>query len=112
MIFLGWNRPVLHSAADWLLDPAHVPEAPDLSGVVVVVRGRRAGRRLLELLALKCAGQGTILVPPEIMTPARLVMRLTQSLPDEPVQASELASALAWAQAIGGTSVSERNRLF
>jgi len=112
MIFLGWNRPFLHATADWLLDAEHVPEAPDLSGTLVVVRGRRAGRRLMELLALKCAGQGGILVPPEIMTPARLIMRLTQSLPGEPAHASALASALAWAEALGSARDSDRDILF
>jgi ATP-dependent helicase/nuclease subunit B len=112
MIFLGWNRPLLHATTDWLLDAEHVPEAPDLSGTIVVVRGRRAGRRLLELLALKCAERGRILVPPEIMTPARLIIRLTQSLPGELAPASPLASALAWAQALGSARDSDRDILF
>lgn len=112
MTFLGWDRPVLHSAADWLLDAGHVPDSPNLSRLLVVVRGRRAGRRLLELLALKCAEQGRILVPPEIVTPARMVMRLSQSLPDESAPASPLASALAWARAIDSADDSERNKLF
>ena len=112
MTFLGWDRPFLHSAADWLLDVRHMPEAPDLSGVLVVVRGRRAGRRLLDLLALKCAEQGGILVPPEIITPARLVMRLTRSLPGEAADASPLASALAWAQAIRDADDADRKGLF
>jgi RecB family exonuclease len=112
MIFLGWNQPFLHATADWLLDTANVAEAPDLSGVVVVVRGRRAGRRLLELLALKCAERGIILVPPEIVTPSTLVTRLTQPTPNESRVAAGLASALAWAEAIGETEDSERDKLF
>jgi hypothetical protein len=112
MIFLGWNRPFLHATADWLLETNHVKEAPDLSGIVVVVRGRRAGRRLLELLALKCAERGTILVPPEILTPSSLVTRLTYPLANEPLVASSLASALAWAEALGETENSEKEKLF
>jgi ATP-dependent helicase/nuclease subunit B len=112
MIFLGWNRPLLHATADWLLDSVHVPATPDLSGLVVVVRGRRAGRRLLELLALKCSEQGTILIPPEIVTPTQMVFRLTQSLPREPQEAGPLACALAWAEAIGSAPDSDRATLF
>jgi hypothetical protein len=111
MIFLGWKRPLLHATADWLLDSDNVPKTPNLSGLLVVVRGRRAGRRLLELLALKCSEQGVILVPPEIVTPAQLVARLTRSLPREPQEATPLASALAWAEAIGGVSDSDRAAL-
>jgi len=77
-----------------------------------VVRGRRAGRRLLELLAIKCADRGEILVPPEIMTPARLVERLTEDLPGDFQAASALASALAWAEALGNASNSDRDILF
>jgi hypothetical protein len=112
MIFLGWNRPLLHAATDWLLAPGNVRTAPDLSGTIVVVRGRRAGRRLLELLALKCEEQGAILVPPQIVTPSSLVQRLTLALPDEPQAASPLASALAWAEAIGSIGDIERQKLF
>ncbi|HEY0256861.1 MAG TPA: PD-(D/E)XK nuclease family protein, partial [Candidatus Methylacidiphilales bacterium] len=112
MIFLGWNRPLLHAATDWLLDSAHVPETPDLSGLLIVVRGRRAGRRLLELLALKCSEQGVILVPPEIVTPTQLVMRLAQGLPRELQEATPLASALAWAEAIGSAHDDARTTLF
>jgi hypothetical protein len=112
MIFLGWNRPLLHAAADWLLDSDNVPKTPDLSGALVVVRGRRAGRRLLELLALKCSERGAILMPPEIVTPTQLVMRLTQSLPREPQEATPLACALAWAEAIGSIRDSDRTTLF
>jgi ATP-dependent helicase/nuclease subunit B len=112
MIFLGWNKPLLHSAAEWLLDASHVEQTPDLSDVLVVVRGARAGRRLLELLALKCAERKAILRPPQIVTPQHLVTRLTQSLPSELAAASPLASALAWAEAIRDLPTAERDALF
>jgi len=111
MIFFGWNRPLLHAAADWLLAVENVAATPDLSEVILVVRGSRAGRRLLELLALKCAEQGMILVPPQIVTPAHLVRRLTLDLPDELEDASPLASALAWAEAIGRIGKMDRQKL-
>jgi len=44
--FLGWNKPLLPVAADWLLERCGV----DLSGVTVIVPTRRAGRRLEALL--------------------------------------------------------------
>ncbi len=112
MIFLGWNQPLLHATADWLLDSANIPASPDLSNILVVVRGRRAGRRLLELLTLKCAEQRLILVPPEIVTPAQLVTRLTRHPPEEPRTATPLASALAWAEAIRDVDEADRAKLF
>jgi RecB family exonuclease len=112
MIFLGWNRPLLHAATDWLLDAANIEKTPDLSDVLIVVRGARAGRRLLELIALKCAERKVILRPPRILTPQHLVTTLTQSLSGELATASPLASALAWAEAIRELSDDERNMLF
>jgi hypothetical protein len=112
MIFLDWDQPLLHTLADWLLAPGHVPEAPDLSKALVVVRGSRAGRRLLELLALKCTEEGTILVPPEIVTPSSLIHRLTRAKTNEPEMASPLASALAWAEAVDGLGAGHDGKLF
>jgi len=112
MILLGWNQPLLHSASEWLLAPRNVAQAPDLSGLIVVVRGRRAGRRLLELLALRCAEAGSILVPPEILTASSLVRRLTRSQAGEPERADPLACALAWAEAIKRADETQRDKLF
>lgn len=112
MIFLGRDRNLLHAAADWLLDPANIPGAPDLSRVLAVVRGSRAARRLLELLALRAEAAGRVLVPPLILTPASLILRLTETPPDEPEAATPLASALAWAQALQQASEEDRDRLF
>jgi ATP-dependent helicase/nuclease subunit B len=112
MISLGWNRPLLHAAADWLLARENVEAAPDLSRVLVVVRGRRAGRRLLELLAGRCAEAGSILVPPEIVTPSSLVRRLTRSGEGEHETAKPLACALAWAEAIREADPEEQEKLF
>jgi hypothetical protein len=112
MIFLGWERPLLHSAADWVLSSQNIPKAPDLSEVILVVRGRRAGRRLMELLALRCADTGLILLPPEIVTASSLVGRLTRGQEGEPERASSLACALAWAEAITGAERAHQERLF
>jgi len=112
VICLGRDRNLLHAAADWLLDSAHLPAAPDLSRVLVVVQGGRAGRRLLELLALRAEAGRQILIPPLLITPADLVFRLTETPPDEAESATPLASALAWAQALQQASEEDRNRLF
>jgi ATP-dependent helicase/nuclease subunit B len=112
VIFLGRDRNLLHAAAEWLLDAANIPEAPDLSRVIAVVRGSRTSRRLLELLALRAEENGQVLVPPQILTPAALILRLTETSPDEAEEATPLASALAWAQALQQASEEDRNRLF
>ena len=49
-VFLGTDRPALAESADFLVSRFGVGDELDLSGVVVVVPGQRARRRLLELL--------------------------------------------------------------
>ena len=48
--FLGWERPILQSVAEQLLDAADDGGPLDLSRMLVVFPGARAGRRLKELL--------------------------------------------------------------
>ncbi len=66
-VFLGWERPLLASAAEWLIDDHRV-----LSDLRVIVPGRRAGRLLLAHLAERLRG----FEPPEILTLGGLWDRL------------------------------------
>jgi len=66
------RRPVVQSVADLLL--AGTEEGtPDLSACLVIVPTRQAGRRLREVLALRCADRGTGLLAPLVVPPAFLV---------------------------------------
>lgn len=67
--FLGWDAP-LARAVDWLFARYATAHECDLSRVLIVVPARRAGRRLLELLAIRAAGR--VLSPPRIVTPSSL----------------------------------------
>ena len=71
--------------------------AADLSGVIVVVTGRRAGRRLLELLIEEADRRLIRLTPPAIDTVGRLPERLY-----EPRRkfATDLINKFAWTAAL------------
>ncbi len=69
--FLGFEGNFLAKAARALLEW----ERQDLGRVVVLVPGRRAGRRLLELLV---AGAGGAIEPPRIVTEAGLAQALSK----------------------------------
>ena len=75
-VFLGWDRPALYGAVNQLVQRRLDGDKLDLSRVLVVVPGRRAGRRLQELLALECAGRPGrgpwTLLPPRVVTPSGL----------------------------------------
>jgi len=94
-VFLGSDGPALHAAASWLLSTLGGSSA-DLGGVLVVVPGSRAQRRLQELLAEQA--EGLAMVPPTVVTLGAMVDRLM--LTEGPAVASELASVLAWASVL------------
>lgn len=90
--YLGRDRPALRTAADWLVDVMAGASA-DLGEVLVVVPGRRAQRRLMELLAERSVGRA--LLPPRVATLGQLADRLMPETAS-PI-AGELASLLTWA---------------
>lgn len=104
-IFLDWSRPALHVVAEQLVQRSRNDSFTDLSHLVLVFYGRQAGRRCLELLTEKSAGQ---LCPPRIVTVGQLPELLYQL--QRPF-ASLLVQQLVWAQALRNIPV-ERLRGF
>src|SRR5262249_14825483 len=66
--FLDWQKPALAQAAEFLRDRFEHEGDLDLSQVIVVVPGGRAGRRLLEILVAIAEEHKILLTPPEIVT--------------------------------------------
>jgi len=99
--FVTWDRPILHSAADWLIQSATVsPEnlpLVDLSQCLVVVPGGLAGRRLLELLVQKVEKEKRSLIPPTVITVGQLPEHLYHA---ELPFASELTQQFAWGETL------------
>ena len=79
--FLGWDNPCLHHAAQWLKNRYQHGPLWDMTQVIVVVPGRRAGRRLEEVLVTSSETHG--LIPPQIVTTGELPERLYQ--PCQPI---------------------------
>lgn len=89
--FLGWERPLLPQAVEFLAGSWQGGGPLDLSGMLVVVSTRQAGRRLREALAERAAGRGQAVFAPSVITPDGLLV------PAEPGRvASALESLLAW----------------
>lgn len=98
-IFLNWDRPLLQTAADFLIEQFAKDGQFDLRHVFLVLPGNRAKNRLEELLAEKVeklAGIGKLepaWYPPELLTPGTLPEKfyeLQKSI------ANELTQRLAW----------------
>ncbi len=96
-IFLGWNRPALPAAVEYLRERFRQGERWDLDRLVIVLPGGRAGRRLRELLLAAAEAERVTLFPPRITT----VGQLPELLYDRKLPfASTLVQQLAWASAI------------
>ena len=99
-VFIDWQQPALPTAAGWLLDRAPAGDAiarGDLSQLIVVVPGGRAGRRLLEILVAQCAEEDIGLSPPKIVTMGGLPELL---YPPQRPFADELTQRLAWVEGL------------
>jgi ATP-dependent helicase/nuclease subunit B len=67
--FLGWDTPLTPGVRDFLLR-THAAGSLDLTGTLVVVPTRQAGRRLLDSLALECSRRGGGVLSATVDTPA------------------------------------------
>lgn len=96
-VFLGWNRPLLETAVDWLVARYGSTNKLDLGCVSLVVPGRRVGRRLLELLVMSAESASLRLVPPNIETLGALPETL---YPLQKPLANDLVQQLTWAKVL------------
>lgn len=103
-VFLGWNRPALAAAADYLVERFQPPPASkaalDLSGIILAAPGGRAGRRLEELLLERTEAAGRPLSPPAMITVGQLPEMLYVA--QRPF-ADRLTQQLAWVEALRRT---------
>ncbi len=100
-VFLGWKRPALEVAVDWILEQL----GQDLGNVVIALPGSRAVRRLHELLARSASPCWT---PPRICTQGELSDELVRL--EHPV-AGRLARTLAWDRALRDLPLEDLARL-
>ena len=100
--FLPWTEPLLGSAARLLSARYRTNGFLDLTDVLLVVPGARAGRRLLELLAETAGEAGSALRPPQhpILTPGSLPEFLYDGSAFSRPFASGASSRRAWSLAL------------
>lgn len=92
--FFDWHLPALPQVVDWLCATHRRQGLVDLDDVLLVVPGRRAGRRCEDLLLEKTNGR---FAPPRIVTLGELPEELYE--PQKPF-ACDLTQRLAWADAL------------
>jgi sulfur relay (sulfurtransferase) DsrF/TusC family protein len=95
--FLDFSQPALSSAAEYLLQRYQRGAGADMANAIVVLPGRRAARRLLEILVEVSQQRGLLLSPPTLETVGQLPEQLYQA--KRPF-ASGLTQQLAWASVL------------
>lgn len=106
--FLGWERPLLESAVEWLTRKYSTRGELDLNSVIVVLPGRRAGRRLLEMLVLRAEADRLRLTPPLVETLGALPEQL---YPLQRPLANDLVQQLTWAKVLRESSPAVLNKI-
>ena len=67
-VFLDWSRPALAMAVEYVIDRFAAAGQLNLAKVVLALPGKRAGRRLLEILVAEAERRQLQLGPPQIVT--------------------------------------------
>lgn len=92
-VWLDWHKPVIPSAAAWLLQHFRQGERCDLRHLRCVLSGARGGRLLLRELVTQASLAQIRLIPPQVWTPGKLVEK---TLPTTSSIASDFECILAW----------------
>jgi len=100
-IFLGYHRPPLLPAAEWLAHRFARDGEADMHDLLLCTQGGRAARHLLALLAEVCQRQALALIPPQIGTPLELIDALIPpAARSRHVEATTAGRLLAWCAAL------------
>ena len=95
--FLDWNKPALTAAADYLINRYANSDQLDLSKVILVFPGRRASRRMLELLVQRGGSKWPAMLPPRMVTFGQFPELL---YPQRQKLADDLTQLLVWRKAL------------
>ena len=108
-IFLGWDGPALPAAAAYIVDHYLHGQVADLRPATLVLPGRRARRRMIELLLEQAEARGATLIPPTATTVGALPSALHTSL--FPL-ADDLTCRRAWSHALRSVSQEALREVF
>ena len=96
--YLGWDRPALLTAAEVLFDRFAVAGDLDVQRVAVVLPGRKACRRMLEILVDRSQQRSCSLTPPRIVTVGSLADLLCPA--ERPLATNRTIRRLVWLEAL------------
>lgn len=95
--FIDWQQPILPAAADLIIERYATADELNLSNLVLVFTGRRASRRMLELLFEKAADKWPAFIPPRMTTFQQFPEML---YPQQHRWADDFTQLLIWKKAL------------
>lgn len=111
-LFLNWDTPWLPQLAEKLLESFSADSKKgDLSDLVVILPAKRAGRRLLEFLAVQAAQQEIVLIPPRIVTLREAIPFLLPLEKKSQTEATAFVQRVAWRDALHALTPQQRATL-
>jgi len=108
-MFLGWDRPALPAAATHLIEYYIAGPVADLRPATIVLPGRRARRRVIELLLDEADARDVTLIPPRSTTVGNLPELLYSST--KPLT-DDVTSRRAWSRALRSVDRETVQRVF
>ncbi len=96
-VFLGWDKPLLNQAAEYLLQQHRSDELLDLSTIALLLPGRKACRLMLRQLSQLAEEEHIFLLPPRLLTLSALPPLLC--IPEHPLS-DDIQQLLSWTQAL------------
>lgn len=110
--FLGWEQPLLDTAAEHLLRNHAGQRLIDLSDLLVVVPTQNAGRRLREALATSADQSDGAVIPPMVVPPEFLISPTNARPADATPVAGNAQVLLLWADILRSIDLDRFRHLF
>src|ERR1035437_8883111 len=106
--FLGWDGPIVEKVSGWLLGGKTGAAPVDFHDTLIVVPTLQAGRRLREVLALRCHERQSVLLSATIVTPHYFFSRYQPGMK----VANPILTRAAWTEVLEKADLSQFSVFF
>jgi len=106
--FLGWDGPVVAKAAEYLIGNHKGHEPVDFHGTLIIAPTLQAGRRLQEVMALRCSELKSVMLSAMIVPPSYLF----SSSASDKKNASPALTKIIWTKVLTAADLTVYRHLF
>ena len=106
--YLGWDGPAVEKAAAYLIGNPEGHAPVDLHGTIIMAPTLQAGRRLHEVMTLRCSRRNTVMLSAMIVTPNHFFSTGTSG----PKTASPALAKIIWTRVLSSADLAGYKHLF